>query len=150
MTGNTEFLYTPTVTSEWSKGYLEQLVSTDPEAVHVILWDRAGYHPEVLDGKLSESVKFIPFPAYSPDLNPIEPLWDQVKLRIANVAWDTLDDMEVAISEVLKPFWEDVKQVWSLLGNTWLTRGVIVFLQRRIDQRSSHWQANYQWLTDYG
>lgn len=150
VTGKTEFLYTPTVTLEWSKGYLEQLVSTDPEAVHVILWDRAGYHPEVLDGKLSESVRFIPFPAYSPDLNPIEPLWDQVKLRIANVAWDTLDDMEVAISEVLKPFWEDVKRVWSLLGNTWLTRGVIVFLQRRIDQRSSHWQANYQWHTDYG
>jgi len=71
-------------------------------------------------------------------------------IEIANVAWDTLDDIEVAISEVLKPFWEDVKRVWSLLGNTWLTRGVIVFLQRRIDQLFSHWQTNHQWHTDYG
>lgn len=146
----TEFLYTPTVSLEWSSEYLKQLVSTDPEAIHIILWDRAGFHPEVLDGKLSESVRFIPFPAYSPDLNPIEPLWNQVKQRIANAVWDTLDDMEIAINEVLEPFWQDAKRVWSLLGNTWLTRGVIVFLQRRIDLLASHWQASSRRHTDYG
>ena len=64
---------------------------------------------------------------------PLELLWDQVKLRIANYAWKTLSDIESAISEVLQPFWQHVKNVWSLLGNTWLTRGVIIFLQRRLE-----------------
>lgn len=87
----------------------------------------------MLYGELCESVRLLPLPAYSPELNPIEPLWDQVKLRIANHAWRTLDDIESAITEVLEPFWQKVKRVWSLLGNTWLTRGVILFLQRRIE-----------------
>jgi len=150
VTSKVEFLYTPTVSLEWSNEYLKQLVSTDPEAMHIILWDRAGFHPEALDGELSECVRFIPFPAYSPDLNPIEPLWNQVKQEIANGVWNTLDEIEAGISRALKPYWEDVKQVWSLLGNTWLTRGVIVFLQRRIARLYSHWQANCQWNFDYG
>jgi transposase len=134
VSGNAEFLYTPTVSLGWSIAFLKQLVSTDPGAVHIILWDRAGFHPPALAGELSESLKFVPFPPYSPDLNPIEPLWNIVKLEIANDLWKTLAGIEVGISGALKPYWENVKQVWSLLGNTWLTRGVIVFLQRRIDR----------------
>jgi len=133
VTGSAEFMHAPTVSLGWNRLFLEQLVATDPEGIHIIIWDRAGFHPQVLDGQLFESVRFLPLPAYSPELNPIEPLWDQVKRRIANYAWETLEDIESAIDEVLKPFWEDVKNVWSLLGNTWLTRGVIIFLQRRLE-----------------
>jgi hypothetical protein len=85
VTGKTEFIYSPTVSLEWSKEFLKQLVSTDPEAIHIILWDNAGYHPEILEGELSESVRFVPFPAYSPDFNPIEPLWNIVKQEIGNI-----------------------------------------------------------------
>ena len=92
----------------------------------------------------------MPFPAYSPDLNPIEPLWNVVKQDIANELWRRLDDIEIGITKALKPYWENIKQVWSLLGNTWLTRGVIVFLQRRIDHLYSQWQANCQSNIDYG
>ena len=60
-------------------------------------------------------------------------LWDQVKLRVANDVWETLDGIESAINEVLEPFWKHVTRVWSLLGNTWLTRGVIIFLQHRLE-----------------
>lgn len=133
VTGNAEFLYTPTVSLEWSQAFVSQLVATDPEAIHIIIWDRAGFHPTVLDGELSESVRFLPLPAYSPELNPIEPLWDQVKLGVANDVWETLDGIESAISRVLQPFWKHAEEVWSLLGNTWLTRGVIIFLQHRLE-----------------
>lgn len=133
VTGNAEFLHTPTVSTQWTQGFLEQLVATDPEGIHIIIWDQAGYHPTVLGNELAESVRFLPLPAYSPELNPIEPLWDQVKRRIANDIWETLDSIGYAIDEVLEPFWQDVKKVWSLLGNTWLTRGVIVFLQHRLE-----------------
>jgi transposase len=133
VTGNAEFLHTPTVSTQWSQVFLEQLVATDPEGIHIIIWDRAGYHPTVLTNELVDSVRFLPLPAYSPELNPIEPLWDQVKRRIANDIWETLDSIGYAIDEVLEPFWKDVKEVWSLLGNTWLTRGVIIFLQHRLE-----------------
>jgi transposase len=150
VTGKTEFIYSPTVSLEWSKEFLKQLVSTDPEAIHIILWDNAGYHPEILEGELSESVRFVPFPAYSPDFNPIEPLWNIVKQEIGNILWSTLNDMETGIDKALKPFWVDVKRVWSLLGNTWLTRAVIVFLQKRIEQLFLLNPSDCQLHTGYG
>jgi len=67
VTGGAEFLYTPTVSLEWGQAFLKQLVATEPDAIHIIIWDQAGYHPEVLSGELSESVRLLPLPAYSPD-----------------------------------------------------------------------------------
>ena len=120
------------MSSEWTQVFLDQLIATDPEGIHIIIWDQAGYHPTVLGDVLAECVRFLPLPAYSPELNTIEPLWDQVKRRIANETWEALDGIESAINEVLEPFWKHVTRLWSLLGNTLLTRGVIIFLQRRM------------------
>lgn len=133
VTGNAEFLHTPSVSTQWTQAFLEQLIATDPEGIHIIIWDRAGYHPKVLTDEMAESLRFLPLPAYSPELNPIEPLWDQVKRHAANDIWETLDGIESSINEALEPFWEQVTRVWSLLGNTWLTRGVIIFLQHRLE-----------------
>jgi len=30
---------------EWSKEFLKQIVSTAPEAIHIIIRDRVGFHP---------------------------------------------------------------------------------------------------------
>jgi len=131
VTGGAEFLYTPTVNLEWSRIFLEQLIATDPEAIPIILWDQAGFHPPMEDGELPENVRLLPLPAYSPELNPIETLWDQVQSHVANEAWKTLRQIEAAITEVLAPYWEEVERVRSLLGDTWLTRGVATFLEQR-------------------
>lgn len=131
VTGRAEFLFTPSVTLEWSHEFLKQLGATDSEAIHIVIWDRAGFHPEADDPKLPESIRLLPLPSYSPELNPIEPLWDQVKRRVANCAWETMEKIEAAISEVLEPFWQNVERVRSLLGDTWLTRGVATFLEQR-------------------
>jgi hypothetical protein len=44
VTGEAEFLYTPTVSFKWTNEFLEQLSVTDPKAVHIVIWDRAGFH----------------------------------------------------------------------------------------------------------
>jgi transposase len=130
VSGKAEFLYTPTVSLGWTEAFLKQLVASDPEALHIIIWDRAGFHPYEGDPKVPESVHLLPLPPYSPELNPVESLWDPVKRKVANKAWQTLEEIEGAITEVLKPFWQSVKTVRSLLGDTWLTRGVAKFLER--------------------
>ena len=131
VTGQAAFLYTPTVSLSWTDAYVKELVAMDPEAIHIIIWDRAGFHPKADSPELPESIRLLPLPAYSPELNPIESLWDPVKRRIANDVWETLENIEAAISEVLEPFWRQVEQVQSLLGDSWLTRGVATFLDRK-------------------
>jgi putative transposase len=131
VTGEAEFLYTPTVSFKWTNEFLEQLSVTDPKAIHSVIWDRAGFHPKAESRQLSDAMRVLPLPAYSPELNPMESLWDQVKRRIANETWETLETMEAAISEVLEPLWTQVAAVRSLLGDTWLTRSIATFLERR-------------------
>jgi len=55
----------------------------------------------------------------------------QRRNRWLKILWETLDSIEEAISKVLKPFWELVELVWSLLGDNWLTNGVSAFLKQR-------------------
>ena len=129
--GQVEFFYLPTVSLECSFLFLEQLVTTDPEAIHIVLWDQAGYHQAPEASQLPEQIRLLPLPPYCPELNPMEKLWDCVKRKVANEVWETLEAIEGAITEVLEPFWKSVDRVKSLLGDNWLTRGVAAFLEQR-------------------
>jgi transposase len=35
----------------------------------------------------------LPFPAYCPELNPVEKLWDQVKREVSNAVWKTPENI---------------------------------------------------------
>ena len=129
--GEAQFLYLPTVSFYCSCLFLQQLVATDPAALHIVFWDQAGFHPAPDTSNLPAQVRLIQLPAYAPELNSIENLWDSVKRRVSNVAWETLDAIEAAITEVLSEFWESPQRVWQLLGDSWLTRAVPLFLHQR-------------------
>ena len=131
VTGEMQVLYTPTVSLTWTQVFLEQLVQTEPEAWHILIWDQAGYHHNSGEDGVPEQLHLFPLPPYCPELNPIEGLWDQVKDRLANEIWETLELAEAAITEVLKPFWEQETAVRSLLGDGWLPKGVASFLEKR-------------------
>ena len=131
VTAGMQVLYTPTVSLDWTQVFLEQVVQTDPEAWHILLWDQAGYHPKPGDERLPAQLSLLPLPPYCPELNPMEGLWDQVKDRLANELWETLELAEAAITEVLKPVWEQRTLVRSLVGDGWLTTGVTSFLKKR-------------------
>ena len=43
-TGQTTFLYLPTVSLLCSQLFLQQIVATDPAGIHIVIWDCAGFH----------------------------------------------------------------------------------------------------------
>jgi transposase len=116
---------------ELSEVFLKQLVATDPQAIHIIFWDQAGFHPKPQASSLPPQVRLVELPAYSPELNPIEPLWDRVKEAVSNQVWETLSAIESEITQVLRGFWESPERVWSLLGDHELTQGIRTYLQLR-------------------
>jgi transposase len=60
----------------------------------------------------------------SPELNPVERLWDIVKDHSANRIWENLDCLEEAMVTVLEPFLLIPERVKQFLGNNWLTQAV--------------------------
>ncbi len=85
-----ELLFTPTLNKQWDRGFLGQIADHDPEAIHVVSGDGAGFHHKKDDESLPANVRIITLPAYSPKLNSVEKLWEIVKDGICNQDWGTL------------------------------------------------------------
>lgn len=114
------FLTLPGVDLGLSGLFLEHLAASDPEAEHVVIWDQAGFHPDPKLHAVPARIHLVPLPPYSPELNPVEAIGDVIKDRIANILWKTLDDLEAAIGEELKPIYETAERVRSLVSHDWL------------------------------
>ena len=120
--GLAEAMFADGVSLDMSHAFLRQISTRDPEAVHVIIWDQAGFHQNTdtsLD-QLPPNVRIISLPPYSPELNPVEKLGDLIRDRIGNILYDTLTDIEAAISEKLHPIWHGPERVRKLIGEGWL------------------------------
>ena len=115
----TQFLFTETMDQDHSRRFYQQIGSGDPAAMHVLIQDGAGFHLRDGDPGLPDNVRIITLPAYSPELNPIEGLWDQVKDALCNRIFDTLADLEKVLQEELQRFWRDARSVHSLIFD-WL------------------------------
>jgi len=118
--GGSEFLYTNKADLDLSGAFLEQISQRDPYAIHLVIWDGAGFHPENGDARIPSNVVVMRQPPYSPELNPVEKLWDQLRDVLCNRSWRNLDELLEAATVWLKSFWEEPKRILSLIGDGWM------------------------------
>ncbi len=111
------FLCLPTVSLPMSRLFLEDLARRDPQAEHVVIWDQAGFHLHPDIHELPPQVHIIPLPPYSPELNPVEIIGDLIKDRIGNTIWESLDKLEEAIGEEVRPIYESAARVRTLVSH---------------------------------
>ncbi len=83
------------------KALLPELRRTKPDAVLVM--DNLGAHkaPQVRALLDRSGFAYRYLPAYSPDLNPIEPAWAKVKAELRRVAARTADALHEALGPAL-------------------------------------------------
>jgi len=115
-----EFLFTPTLDKQWDRSFLQQLARSDTQATHIVIGDGAGFHHKAADNALPTNLRILTLPACCPELNPAQKLWDIVKDGICNQLWEDLQTLEDAITERIRPYWEDAKRVASLIGSGYL------------------------------
>jgi transposase len=125
-----EFLYCPTVSLECSRHFLHQLAAAEPGATHVVIWDGAGFHPQDGAAGLPDNLRLLTLPPYSPELNPIEGLWDQLKDHLCNKVYASLKALENVMTGFLRPFWENPERVRDLIGNGWLLAQANAFFRQ--------------------
>ena len=58
-------------------------------------------------------------PPYSPELNPIEKLWDCIQDYTANKLWPSIERLDQVFALLLKDWWEDPIKVIRLVGKNW-------------------------------
>ena len=119
--GKTVFVQTPSVSMEWTQAFLEQIKAQYPDHEHIVVWDGAGFHPKDSSHEMiPEGIHIVTLPPYSPELNPIEKLWDLIQDHTANKLWPTIERLDTVVGLHLKEWWEDPIRVISLFGNGWI------------------------------
>ena len=118
--GEAHFCHMGSVGHDWDEAYLEDLASSDPLSVHILIRDQAGFHLRDGDPRLPGNVRVIDLPPYSPELNACEQLWDLIKDGLGNKVFATVEDLREAMSVQLRRWWEDAQAVLTLIGRPWL------------------------------
>jgi transposase len=63
-------------------------------------------------------------PPYSPELNPAEQVFRALRAKLANRVFEDLAELEAAVTEELRPFWDQPATLQRLTGYPWWTRAV--------------------------
>lgn len=94
-------LIMPWVDAETMSVFLAYVASQSPRHHILMFLDGAGWH-HAHELRVPATVKLRFLPPYSPELNPVEPLWRHVRENhIGNRAFDTLDEVEECLSAAL-------------------------------------------------
>ena len=86
------------VTAEHAKHFILALCEEFQEDLIVVL-DGAPYFraSAVTDLAARDDLEFVRLPAYSPELNPVEECWRQLKQALGNRFFDSLEELKTAI-----------------------------------------------------
>lgn len=124
ITGENETFLLPTVNTAWMSEALKKYASiVDPnnEYIIFIILDGAGWHvsKELI---IPPNVFLIYLPPYTPELSPAEPMVKKIKSPLANKLFDTLDDLEEALSKECTRLRNNIEEVKRLASFPWLRR----------------------------
>lgn len=90
-------LLLPGVNTEFMSIFLEHLSSNFPNLKILLIMDQAGWHKSK-ELKVYENIELIYLPAYSPELNPVEKLWEWIKKECShNFIYKDLEDLGKAV-----------------------------------------------------
>lgn len=120
--GQSLFLLLPRVTKEWFAGFLASFAQHVGEERVGLVLDGSGSHRAAIPWP--EQVVPLPLPRYSPELNPVEQVFRVLRPKLANRIFATIAELEAAITEQLRPYWDQPAAVQRLTGYPWWTTTV--------------------------
>lgn len=113
-------LVLPWVDAEGMSVFLKQMAQEFEGEFCVIILDGAGWH-RANELRIPKTIKLIPLPPYSPELNPVEHVWAWLRDNVfGNAVFDTLDEVMDTLSMGLKKLYLTPSLVKSLTCFDWL------------------------------
>lgn len=92
-----------------------------PEPLALVL-DNAPSH-QSSQVNWAPEIKPLYFPAYSPELNPVEQLFRQIRTRLSHRIFEDLEAFYQALIEVLQEYWQDLEALIRLTASPWWVQG---------------------------
>ncbi len=123
--GQLDTLILPHVNGDCMRLFLEEVASRYPFERIVMVLDGAGWHQShalVLPANL----RLLKLPPYSPELNPVEHLWDDLREKsFHNRVFDSIDALEGHLESALRDMEMDHQRVHSIVAWPWIIKALL-------------------------
>jgi hypothetical protein len=124
MDGRFDSLMLPHVNSECMQVFLDEVALRYPNDNIVMVLDGAGWHKSQ-SFALPENMKLHFLPPYSPQLNPAEHLWDELREKhFHNRVFESIDALENHLVDALRVMENDTDRVASITQWPWIINTV--------------------------
>ena len=117
--GNSFHMYKmPDVNTLTTKKFLDELKKFFKNYHLIIVWDNASFHKSK---KLEDDDLTIMFlPSYSPELNPTERFYGEIRKVTANRIFKNIEEQEKLIDEALTNYMKNKESIKQLCGYEWI------------------------------
>jgi transposase len=114
-------LILPEVNAEAMGLFLKEVAARHPDELMVMFLDGAGWH-KARRLVVPANIRLVPLPPHSPQLNPVEHLWDEIREKwFPNKVFRTLDAVEDTLVEALVELENAPTRLRALTGFDWIT-----------------------------
>ena len=100
VTGEGFFLELSHLTADCFQLFMDKFSQAFSESLNLLVLDNGRFH-HAKSLKIPENVVLLFLPPYSPELNPIERLWQDLKAKLFAQTYKTLEDMQAKVTEIL-------------------------------------------------
>ena len=121
--GESLCLYLPGMDSLCLEAFLEELGRAYADYHLLVILDGAPSHTS---GQIAlpENVSFLRLPSYSPELNSVERWFQEFRRALSNRVFETVELLQKALTEALKPYWQDSDRLRRLGGFSWWVEAI--------------------------
>lgn len=123
--GILDTLILPHVNTVCMQIFLDEVATRHPEDRIVMITDGAGWHnSESL--LIPENMRLVKLPPYSPELNPVEHIWDDLREKsFHNRVFNSIDALEQHLSSSLLEMELDNQRVHSITAWPWIINALL-------------------------
>ena len=105
--------------SEAAHTFLLELKKEYSDTPVIVVWDNAPCH-RVRIHRTIPGLIVLALPPYSPELNPCERFFEELRKATANTIFKSIEEQEVAIDAKLNALSDDTEAMKRLLGYEWI------------------------------
>lgn len=121
LSGNSFHLILPSMTSDITHLFLRELKKQHPNRHVGVVWDNAPCHRRK-DMREIEGLTVVHLPAYSPELNPTERFFEEMRRVTSNRIFESLEAQEELITKAVNDWSDDIERMKRLTGYEWILK----------------------------
>ena len=124
ITGESFFLEMPWLNSICFQLFIDKFAKTFPETLNILVLDNGRFH-QAKSLQLPDNIVLLFLPPYSPELNPIERLWQDIKAKLFQHTLESIEEMQDKITQILRSYTKTaIAQITSFKYFTKVANGI--------------------------